>query len=328
MAAKLLTYLWKRWSRGTVRPGTAKGFTLIELLVTTLIAGFLITGLMYLVVELMQTNQRETARTETQREMRLGLDYIANELREAVYVYPGECIDTGVGAANDANFCPGLGNHITFPTNSTPVLAFWKLDPLPDEILNFCAAQTGDDPNFQGVPCLSGKSFTLVMYFFSIDNPTDKWKGEARLVRLELPHFQNQNNPAALTPGYVPIHETDSFRAWPFLDGIDAQAGGQAAGTTAVLVDFVSLATNGMVPVCPGVDVYSISPEPANPSERFSFYACVRDPDDLAGFNQDSILYLKGNAKGKPGVRTDGFLPTLSTQVLNRGVVDKSPPTN
>ncbi|NJO66710.1 MAG: type II secretion system protein, partial [Leptolyngbyaceae cyanobacterium RM1_405_57] len=89
----------------------SSGFTLIELLVVIVIAGGIISGLMYLVVELLGVDQRESSRTETQREMQLAMDYIASELREAVYVYDGRCF-AGISTANPPTNCPALINYL------------------------------------------------------------------------------------------------------------------------------------------------------------------------------------------------------------------------
>jgi type II secretory pathway pseudopilin PulG len=103
------------------------GFTIAELVIGAAIGAFLITGMMYLVVEMTRVERTQTARGETEREMAQALDYIANELREAVLVYDRNCLRTN-GSGNGAT-CPGL----TLPVNT--VLAFWKREPVPD--LNF-----------------------------------------------------------------------------------------------------------------------------------------------------------------------------------------------
>ena len=74
--------LKKRLSRRIPR-----GFTLIEVLVSMVVAGFVISGLMFLVVDLLRTDQRELTLEQTQQDMKRALDYISDDLREAVFVY-------------------------------------------------------------------------------------------------------------------------------------------------------------------------------------------------------------------------------------------------
>ena len=323
MASSLLKwYLW-RCQRDRYTP-RASGFTLIELLVAMLIAGIIITTLLYAVVELMGSNQRESARTETQREMQLGLDYIASELREAAYVYSGECLEGGVGDVSvDPNTsCPGLvPNHIPLPDGtSEPILAMWKLEELPEAVRNLCTNNLAA-AEASGANCLSGKMYTLVVYFLSTENATNKWDGEARIIRYALRPFDSGGN---ATGGYLSPDVTESFQTWPFgrdsnNDVVNLQPALPDAGIGAPLVDFVSIA-DPMTPDCP--NDYDLSPNDTSPQ---TFYACVRPADTGSGLNQDTIVHLKGNAKGKPGVTKDGFLPSLSSQVLSRGVVDKNP---
>jgi prepilin-type N-terminal cleavage/methylation domain-containing protein len=66
------------------------GFTLTELLVVVIISSIIVSALLGLVVQLTGTEQRESVRTETQREMQMALNYIASDLRQAVYIYEGE----------------------------------------------------------------------------------------------------------------------------------------------------------------------------------------------------------------------------------------------
>ncbi len=68
-----------------------------------------------------------------------------------------------------------------------------------------------------------------------------------------------------------------------------------------------------------------------------NFYACIKVPEELkpktttadeaGAFNQKVILFVRGNASGKPGIKTanEGYMPSIATQVLNRGVIDKIP---
>ncbi|NEQ25006.1 MAG: type II secretion system protein, partial [Microcoleus sp. SIO2G3] len=75
-----------------------KGFTLVELLVVTLIAGGIVSALMLLVVELLTADQRDASRNATQQDMQRSLDYISTELRDAIFVYSGDCL-YGTGPA-------------------------------------------------------------------------------------------------------------------------------------------------------------------------------------------------------------------------------------
>ncbi|MDY6937944.1 MAG: prepilin-type N-terminal cleavage/methylation domain-containing protein [Cyanobacteriota bacterium] len=316
------------------------GFTLTELLVTIILGSLIVAGLMGLVVELLTTEARETARTETQREMQMALDYISTDLREAVYVYDGACLsgedqEDANGNKILGSQCKGLFNHIDVPQNSTPVLAFWKLDPLPE------AVGCGDG-GVAGVPCLSGRSYTLVVYFLRENQQGEPWRGMSRILRYELPQFTSDGTEVA---GYI-SPETISFGEWPGDNDPDG-------GFLATLVDFVdsrplddndlkeSVGDNGQAASVQCPSGYTLTPSDDTleqngfPNLR-NFYACVRVPQSLlaegggqteGSFNQKVILFVRGNALGKPGIddANEGFMPAIATQVLNRGIRGKVP---
>lgn len=210
--------------RGWLRDRRDRGFTLLELLISVLIGAIITIGLLTLVVSLTQTNQTDTARSETQRDMQAAIDYMAQDVREAVYVYNGYCL-TGTGSALNANNfaseCPGVLNYLPSGLNdadTTTVLAFWKSEPLPDGMKRYCQAaaaavnatnssnaspQALDPKNplwmveNQGVPCKANASYTLVVYALDTSNTGSIWKGRARLVRYRLSQFQDAAAPAA-----------------------------------------------------------------------------------------------------------------------------------
>ena len=75
-----------------------------------------------------------------------------------------------------------------------------------------------------------------------------------------------------------------------------------------------------------------MSPPSANTTTNTSFFACVRNPapdDDeetINRTNQDVYVFLRGSTEGS-GIRSfsdESSLPILETQVIVRGVVDKS----
>jgi prepilin-type N-terminal cleavage/methylation domain-containing protein len=326
------------------------GFTLIELLVVILIAGGIISGLMYLVVELLTVDQRESSRTETQREMQLAMDYIASELREAVYVYDGRCFaGNDPGNSNNPESCYSLINHIPANlqnVNNIPVLAFWKQQPIPEPVKARCAVDA-EAATANGDPCTSASSYALVVYYISLEDPDDIWDGNARIKRYALTEFQSdgRSNNVSVAGGsrsYVrPDESSVKFDSWPYgIDPVTEQFGNlqvsRPTDTSAILVDFLDrrLGINGDVNALPNCPTgYKISPADTAftavraPKIR-SFYACI-DNRQAPNTNRDVILYIRGNAQGRPGIRDDRtFVPTLETRVLVRGVLGRTPSGN
>jgi prepilin-type N-terminal cleavage/methylation domain-containing protein len=321
----------------------ASGFTLIELLVVIIIAGGIISGLMYLVVELLGVDQRESSRTETQREMQLAMDYIASELREAVYVYDGRCF-AGLSTATPPTNCPSLISHLPQAlqnANNIPVLAFWKQQSIPEPVKVRCTTNANTAIN-NGDPCTSASSYALIVYYISTEDPNNIWDGNARIKRYALTEFQadGTSNNVFATPrgqGYVrPDEVSVKFDTWPFGTNPNTnqvgnlQGGTRPTDTSAILVDFLDNRVGGAVPdpACP--TGYRISPDNTAftqlgaPRIR-SFYACV-DNGATSGRNREVILYVRGNAQGRPGIRgANTFVPTLETRVLVRGVLGRNP---
>lgn len=315
--------------RPTLNPSNNSGFTLTEILVSMIIAGLVMSGLLGLMVELLTSDARETARTETQREMQMALDYISSDIRESVHVYDGNCID------GTTESCTGFVDQIS-RDNSVPVLAFWKLEDLPQTVVaNSCNGQQA-----AGIPCLSGRSYSLIVYYLTRNDDDEVWSGLGRLQRAKLATFTNQGGPN-FTPPYAGGEAPLTFRTW----SPDSMNG----FSVTTLVDFVDSrplneiselqGTASASVQCPDGHVITPSDETLDANgfgEMRNFYACIRDDsvlvddDDNATaqtFNQKVILFLRGNAAGKPGIRDAniGFMPAIQTQVLNRSVREKTP---
>jgi prepilin-type N-terminal cleavage/methylation domain-containing protein len=223
-----------------------RGFTLIELLVAILISGLIVSGLLYLVVEVLGINQKDAARSDTQRDIQLAMDYITRDLREAFYVYGTEVEGTSVKSvesclANRAdaatrganNQCTGL--LASLPThlrsaNNIPVLAFWKPEPLPDGVNAYCKtnaasigvvvrdANSNVQPNpVDRVPCVAQRMYTLVVYSLNTDNSSGIWKGRARIKRYALPHFAESATNTKKSGWVAPVASDDKRPlSWPF----------------------------------------------------------------------------------------------------------------
>ncbi len=269
-----------------------RGFTLIELLVAILISGLIVSGLLYLVVEVLGINQKDSARSDTQRDMQMAMDYITRDLRESFYVYgavdestssvPGAPTDlvsclSGKGAAaadsrGQQSLCPGILNYLpaylTAPDN-IPVLAFWKPEPLPDSVASYCkmnAASIGltvaNNP-IDRVPCIAQRMYTLVVYSFNTKNTNNIWRGQARIMRYTLPHFPESSVNGVKSSGWVAPVASDDKRplSWPFgkanggIVNLQANASSDtvpAAGTPAVNVSQNVVLTDFVNYVRPG----------------------------------------------------------------------------
>jgi type II secretory pathway pseudopilin PulG len=110
-----------------------KGMTMIELLVGTVIAFIVITPLMGMVIGLLNDDQRESAKANTEEEIQSALDYIAEDTSQALYIYTNTTsTDPKLNMQIDTikNFLPKTGT----PDNEKPVLVFWKRKIVEDAV--------------------------------------------------------------------------------------------------------------------------------------------------------------------------------------------------
>lgn len=321
------------------------GFTLLELLVSMLVAGVIVSGLLYLVVELLQMDRREAALTQTQRDMQRAIDYIADDVREAVYVYsdPTDVLERVEGG----DTIKGVSD---LPTDSVPILAFWR--PVEQELsANMCdswapGASNEDEAMYDRCQVLEIRqaSYNLVIYAQKARSDTDTvWKGSSRIIRYELDKYDGPIANLDITPGYQdPTSPDVGFDSW-----VAHPDSGDTDGTSNVLVDFVDTPADMSATVASstnpceqlGLDTaqYDVVPSGLLVEHSPSFLGCIRKSvagsavDDAgSNSNQDIYLYLRGNAVDGTRGSVNSFseessLPTLETRVLMRGVVNKNP---
>ncbi|MBD2100832.1 prepilin-type N-terminal cleavage/methylation domain-containing protein [Leptolyngbya sp. FACHB-261] len=328
MSTQLFKPLFRMFRTSPERSKKA-GFTLVELLVSAVIASIVVSSLLYIVNELLQTNQRDFAKTQTQQDMKMALDYIGSDVKEAIYLYPPNCLTTtGVNTSNSASldFCPGLLNHIALPPGSVPVIAFWKPEPLPSQCQSSGVTICN---NYKIV----GRSYSLILYALMPNQTNSIWKGKARILRYTLNAFATSNNTLVSAAGYVaPLQQESTFRKWPYEKTTNNTWTNQQNGTlpgsgnTPTLVDFIDNEQNSSKRPAPSCPVgYELTPTNAATVTR-SFYGCIRAQSDLSkNFNQDVLVFLRGNANGRPGVVGDNIIPTMQTQILSRAILDKTP---
>ncbi|PSN20096.1 hypothetical protein C7271_03890 [filamentous cyanobacterium CCP5] len=331
----------KRFLHGRQSRSKQQGFTLIEVLVSIIIASLIVGGLLYLVVQLLKVDREESVLNQTQQDTRRALDYVSRELQEAIFVYPSQAdLDRVVGELSDV------------PTGATPVVAFWRTDPISAAnyaaLPNDCTTLSAPKDDECRVLKLRQNVYTLVVYLLQDNSPTDIWEGESRILRYELSQYSNYTNLTERT-GYVDP-APNNFEDW--------EANGNTTnGTWAVLTDSIDDPSDdsdsATLPQCDTADRYERIPDnsdaaAANPTKTsYSFFTCVRDPiltaaeraqlnvsiSDAAAAqnNQDMIVYLRGdasdgrNTSGLTFFSEDSSLPTLESRILVRGILDKRP---
>ncbi|MFS8871474.1 prepilin-type N-terminal cleavage/methylation domain-containing protein [Synechococcus sp. R50.1] len=211
------------------------GFTLIELLVSLLIASIFLLATAMIVIETMRLDREETGRTQVQAELTQAMQHIQQDLAEALYIYNDAEQPNGDGTPDliQRLYTPGW---IRRPDGAVPVVAFWKLNPIPRDC-------------YQGPPALqqiregrvtlkerpSGISqsdwenirsrrniYTLVVYYLqrnynNAGNPdgSTPWEGNARIARFEL---QPLNDTCTERSRFF-VEDPDPFRegflVWP-----------------------------------------------------------------------------------------------------------------
>ncbi|MGY2753023.1 prepilin-type N-terminal cleavage/methylation domain-containing protein [Thermostichus sp. MS-CIW-21] len=234
------------------RRRASRGFTLIELLVSLLIASIFLLATGMIVVETMRLDREETGRTQVQAELTQAMEYIQQDLAEALYIYndteqnpqQSDRLGDGIPDVIQRLYTPGW---IRQPAGAIPVVAFWKLEPIPQGCYagnptlqqiregrarlpnqppdGFPRDQNGRNADWETLLSRRG-IYTLVVYYLrrnynNAGNPTGgtPWEGNARIDRFELQPFniQGQNNCAGRSPFFVedPDPFRDGFLAWP-----------------------------------------------------------------------------------------------------------------
>ncbi len=122
---RLLLQNQMRSSPARINP-QEKGMTMIELLVGTIIAFIILTPLMGMVIGLLNDDSREGAKATTEQEIQSALDYITEDVSQALYIYDPSKQTTVAGTTTTTDEINQLKTAGFLPTTGTPVLVFWK----------------------------------------------------------------------------------------------------------------------------------------------------------------------------------------------------------
>lgn len=312
------------------------GFTLIELLVGLILAGLVITPVMSFMINILDTSRREEAKAASEQEVQSALDYIAQDLRQAVYIYNSTGLDN-----NNLNTYPGISGikdqipppptrQASVPNRAVsvpicinnppkdicvPVLVFWKRDLREVTVSRELAGISNES--------LDTFVYSLVAYYLIKGNdPNETWSNAARIGRFQI--TDGVKNPTD-TNNYIEL-PSPGFRSFDLRSpGITLeekmnrwQKNPEAyTATVDTLIDYID--TSNLTPNCPTNTQSNIQQIPSTLVGGFS--ACVNSA------NTSAQVYLRGNALARiqDGASCDrelNYCPTASIEIQGRGLLN------
>jgi len=171
---------------------TEKGMTLVELLVGSIMAFLIITPMLAFVVDMLNTDRREQVKSNTEQDIQAAVDFIAQDLSQAIYIYDNRALN-GPPGPNEELVRPQLPPLLP-NQQGTPVLVFWKRQQLRNSLpINPSVALAIKPKDCDAKPgnCNDTYVLSLVAYYQIRDNdPT--WCQPAggpcpsRIVRYEI----------------------------------------------------------------------------------------------------------------------------------------------
>lgn len=314
------------------------GFTLIELLVAMVISAIVITTILSFANNMISNERREQVKATTEQEIQAALDYISDDLQEAVYIYDAD------GIAAIKSQLP-----LSEAQDKVPVLVFWKrsfLDKNNEITLNDgSSTQVGCLAKIPNTNLCNERDYyvySLVTYYLIENNnfANPDWSNTAQIGRFEIQNgIRDPNEPhnylpnKTPDPGFkifdmsLPGNIKDKMNAWEKDELIKYDFN---KNPIEILIDYIDQSAGSEVPklesctvtTSPNAQQVPANNSNANPLEIYSFYACVDSSKTLAR------VYLRGNAMARIDQNAiysnsqSVYFPAASVQVQSRGKID------
>ena len=112
---------------------TEKGMTLVELLVGAIMAFLILTPMLGFVVDMLNTDRREQVKSNTEQDLQAAVDFIAQDLSQAIYIYDNKAINFGTVGTGAT---PAIRNQLpnNGDPNRIPILVFWKRHQIKNSV--------------------------------------------------------------------------------------------------------------------------------------------------------------------------------------------------
>ena len=327
---KTTNFLLQGWMKFSTRKNRDHGFTLVELLIGLVMAFLVLTPLFGLMISIMNTDEKEQAKTTSEQELQTAIDFITRDLQQAVYIYDYQGVTNNYNtiAANS-----GIKDSLPTVTGGVPILVFWK-----QEVVSNVIPTTGTKNDDASI-------YSLVAYYL-INSPSTIWSNTARIARWQIKDgVRSPSDTSGVTcnPSYntsikfVDADNCPSPGFKPFdLDMNQWQRSGSFTNDPHVLVDFIDQTprdqTNvpNITPSCANANQSSVTITPISSATMTSFYACVSnyaDPTNQGQVISTAQIFIRGNALAR--IQTSNidykdksqqtYFPTVSAIIQARG---------
>jgi len=319
--------------------------TLVELLVGAIMAFLIITPMLGFVVDMLNTDRREQVKSNTEQDIQAAVDFIAQDLSQAIYIYDGK------GIQDIKNQLPDNTD-----SNKTPILVFWKRQQIKNSLpidANTKPIKCGNSVN-NSPPCNDTYVLSLVAYYqFKETDQQSIWcqpSGDpcpTRIARYEI--RDGVKNPYTIDPTkpyYSVSDTTESQRPDPAFDKdfalteptkkvtipqnlTNPDSGGRKSQ---VLINYIDPTA---VPPFSSTECQTALGKPTDPKDTTkllddttlkvsdgntnSFYACVDTARNIARvtIRGNSLRRIQTDADYK--AEKSAYFPTASVQVQGLG---------
>jgi hypothetical protein len=313
--------------------------TLVELLVGSIMAFLILTPMLAFVVDMLNTDRREQVKTSTEQDIQAAVDFIAQDMSQAIYIYDNKAINVGT-TANPAirNQLPNNGN-----SNRIPILVFWKRQQIKNSV-PFNPTK-GLPKDCTAEKCNDTYVLSLVAYYQFKDNDLTWCQPSGgicptRIVRYEI--RDGVKNPSTLA--YYPAAETKTGQTKdPAFNQefdiskptVNVTMPGATFDNFEVLVNYIDHSTAN-VPAPPDCKTTLGVTDPPAPAPALtqgdlltadgstnSFYACVDTAKKIARvtIRGNSLRRLQADANYNPN--NPAYFPTATVQVQGLGGREK-----
>jgi len=318
---------------------TDKGMTLVELLVGAIMAFLIITPMLGFVVDMLNTDRREQVKSNTEQDLQAAVDFISQDLSQAIYIYNGK--EIGV-----------IKPELAAPPKGSPILVFWKRQLIKKAV----PITSSIKPKDCGVAANADKCndtyvLSLVAYYQFKDDNEPTWcqpsggTCPSRIARYEIrERLRDPYTPDVTKPYYEDADLIDSQKGsnafnkdFDFSKPTVKVTTGSAnwPPNPEVLVNYIDHSTAN-VPAPPDCKATLGVTDPPAPAPALtqtdlltadgstnSFYACVDTARNIARvtIRGNSLRRLQADAKYNP--KNSAYFPTATIQVQGLGATGK-----